>query len=179
MDPTLEPSFDANAPDDRRLTIVREFAAPRELVWRAFTDPYHLAQWWGPAGYTNPVCEIDLRAGGSWRNVMRAPDGRELPVDSIYIEVSPPERLVYRNKAPEGAAFGANPPPSFVRVISFADLGGRTRVTLEAYFDTAAQKDATVRRGFAEGTRESFDKLDAWLVGAPRQTSQPSPRKRQ
>lgn len=164
MDPAFEPSFDPNSPDERRLTIVRDFAAPRELVWRAFTEPYHLSRWWGPKGYTNPVCEVDLRVGGSWHNVMRSPDGRELPVDSVYLEVRPPERLVYRNKAPDGPAFGDNPPPSFVRVISFEDIGGRTRVTLEAYFDTAAQKDTVVRRGFATGTEESFVKLDGWLA---------------
>lgn len=164
MDPAFDPSFDPGAPDDRRLTIVRQFAAPRALVWRTFTDPYHLSRWWGPAGYTNPVCEVDLRPGGIWRNVMRSPDGRDFPVDSVYLEIVPPERLVYRNRAPRGAAFGDNPPPSFVRVLTFEEVAGGTRLTLEAFFDTAANREAVVGRGFAAGTEESFVRLDALLA---------------
>lgn len=151
--------------DDRRLELEREFDAPRELVWMAFADPYHLSQWWGPKGYTNPVCEIDLRVGGKWHHVMRGPDGKDYPTDSIFTEVTPPERIVYRNAAATAEVFGSNPPPSFVRVITLDDLGnGRTRLTLDAYFDTAEQKDAVIRRGFREGVLESFDKLTAHLA---------------
>ena len=161
----------AATPDDRRLELEREFDAPRELVWMAFADPYHLSQWWGPKGFTNPVCEIDLRAGGKWHHVMRGPDGKDYPTDSVFIEVTPPERIVYRNAAATAVVFGDNPPPSFVRVITLDDIGnGRTRLTLNAYFDTADQKNAVIRRGFREGTMESFDKLAAHLatVGGPR-----------
>jgi len=150
----------AATPDDRRLELSREFDAPRDLVWRALSDPYHLAQWWGPKGFTNPVCDIDLRPGGNWHHVMRGPDGRDYPSDSVFIEVSPPERIVYRNAAATDPVFADNPPPSFVRVITLIDLGGsRTRLTLEAFFDTAANRDAVVRRGFREGVMQSFDKL--------------------
>lgn len=160
----------AATPSDRRLELEREFNAPRELVWMAFADPYHLSQWWGPKGFTNPVCEIDLRAGGKWHHVMRGPDGKDYPTDSVFIEVTPPERIVYRNAAATAEVFGNNPPPSFVRVITLDDLGnGRTRLTLNAYFDTAEQKDAVIRRGFREGVLESFDKLTAHLAaGGPR-----------
>ncbi len=129
-----------------------------------FADPYHLSQWWGPKGFTNPVVELDLRPGGRWYHVMRGPDGKDYPADSEFIEVTPPERIVYRNRQLEAEAFGNNPPPSFLRVITLTDLGdGRTRLTLDAYFDTAANKDAVVRRGFREGVLESFDKLAAHL----------------
>jgi uncharacterized protein YndB with AHSA1/START domain len=152
-------------PDDRRLEIEREFDAPRELVWKMFADPYHLSRWWGPKGYTNPVVEIDLRPGGHWHHVMRSPDGRDFPTDSEFIEVTPPERIVYRNAAAQGEVFGDNPPPSFLRVITLTPLAAnRTRLTLEAYFDTAANKDAVVRRGFREGTLESYAKLAAHLA---------------
>ena len=155
----------AATPDDRRLELVREFDAPRDLVWKAFADPYHLGRWWGPRGFTNPVCEIDLRPGGKWHHVMRGPDGREFPTDSVFIEVTPPSRIVYRNAAATAPVFGDNPPPSFLRVIELEDLGaGRTRLTLTAYFDTAANKDAVIRRGFREGVLESFDKLAAHLA---------------
>lgn len=155
----------AAIPDDRRLELEREFDAPRELVWMAFADPYHLGQWWGPKGFTNPVCEIDLRPGGKWHHVMRGPDGKDYPADSVFLEVTPPERIVYRNAAASDEVFGDNPPPSFLRVITLTDLGnGRTRLTLDAYFDTAANKDAVIRRGFREGVLESFDKLVAHLA---------------
>jgi len=155
----------AQIPDDRKLEIEREFDAPRELVWRMFADPYHLSHWWGPKGFTNPVVELDLRPGGRWYHVMRDAAGRDYPADSEFIEVTPPERIVYRNRQLEAEAFGDNPPPSFLRVITFTDLGhGRTRLTLDAYFDTAANKDAVIRRGFRAGVLESFDKLDAHLL---------------
>lgn len=151
-------------PDGRRLKIVREFDAPRELVWRAFTDPYHLSRWWGPKGFTSPICTIDLKPGGRWSHVMQAPDGKRYPVDCIFLTVTPPERLVYRNAAAVDCVFGDNPPPSFVHVLDFEDMGGRTRLTLEAFFESEADKDAVARRGFAEGTSEGFDKLDAFLA---------------
>lgn len=152
-------------PDDRRLEIEREFDAPRELVWKMFADPYHLSRWWGPAGFTNTVVELDFREGGRWYHVMRSPDGRDFPADSEFIEITPPERIVYRNRQLDDAVFAGNPPPSFLRVISFETLpGNRTRLALEAYFDTAANKDAVTRRGFREGTLESWDKLAAHLT---------------
>jgi len=156
--------MDAALPDDRTLEIVREFAAPRELVWRAFSDPYHLSRWWGPKGFTNPVVELDFRVGGRWYHVMRGPDGRDYPADSEFVEIVPPERIVYRNRRLEAAAFGGNPPPSFLRTLTFEDLGPRTRLTLVARFDTAAEREAVIRRGFREGTLEGFDKLDAVLA---------------
>ena len=152
-------------PSDRRLEIEREFDAPRELVWKMFADPYHLSRWWGPKGFTNPVVELDFREGGRWYHVMRGPDGRDYPADSEFVEIAPPDRIVYRNRQVEAAAFGDNPPPSFLRVITFAALpGNRTRLTLDAYFDTAANKDAVTRRGFREGTLESYDRLAAHLA---------------
>lgn len=152
--------------DDRRLELERVLSAPRELVWKMFSDPYHLARWWGPKGFTNPVVELDFRVGGRWHHVMRGPDGRDYPADSEFIEIVPPERIVYRNRQRADAVFDGNPPPSFLRVITFADRGdGTTLLRLEAYFDTAAEKTAVTRRGFAEGTLESWDKLAAVLAG--------------
>jgi len=150
---------------DRRLEIEREFDAPRELVWKMFADPYHLSRWWGPKGFTSPVVELDFREGGRWHHVMRSPDGRDFPMDSIFVEIVPPERIAYRNAAATDAVFSDNPPPSFTQVITFEALpGNRTRLTLEAYFDTVADKDAVARRGFREGSLEGFDKLAAHLA---------------
>jgi uncharacterized protein YndB with AHSA1/START domain len=83
--------------DDRTLLITRTLDAPRALVWRMFADPYHLAQWWGPKGYTNRVEKLDFRTGGSWLHVMIAPDGKEYPTHSVILDVREPELLSYRN----------------------------------------------------------------------------------
>lgn len=79
---------------DREFVISRVFDAPRVLVFTAWTDPEHMAQWWGPHGFTNPVCEMDVRPGGAHRIVMRGPDGVEYPIKGVYLEVVEPERLV-------------------------------------------------------------------------------------
>src|SRR5580658_6098429 len=83
----------------REFVIHREFDAPRELVFSAWTDPAQLAQWWGPAVFTNPVCEADARVGGRWHIVMRAPNGQDYPCGGVYEEVRPSERLVFTNDA--------------------------------------------------------------------------------
>lgn len=151
--------------DTRTLTITRTLNAPRALVWRMFSDPYHLAQWWGPEGYTNRVEQLDFRTGGSWKHVMIGPDGRELPTDNAILEVSEPERIVYRNAPADPKLFGENPPPGFTKTMTFEDLGGgKTRLTLVCTFDTAEHREAVIRRGFSIGTNQSFDKLEAYLA---------------
>lgn len=152
--------------DQPTLTITRVFDAPRALVWKMFSDPFHLRQWWGPHGFTNPVCELDFRVGGRWHHVMRGPDGREYPTDSIFLENVPSERIVYRNAAPKGEVWGDNPPPSFMRTLTFTEAHGRTTLTLFAEFDDMEQRTGAARRGFVEGTLESYDRLAAHLAAA-------------
>src|SRR5580700_2538193 len=84
---------------EREVTITRLFDAPRELVFQAWTDPQHLAQWWGPKGFSNPICEADARPGGAWRIVMRGPDGAKYPCGGVYREIVESERLVFTNIA--------------------------------------------------------------------------------
>ena len=80
--------------EDRQFVISRTFDAPCELVWKAWTDPKKMAQWWGPKGFTNPVCELDVRVGGSWRTVMRSPEGVDYPCHGVYREIVEQEKLV-------------------------------------------------------------------------------------
>src|SRR5271165_2323329 len=84
---------------ERELVITRIFDAPRELVFRMWTDPRHVAQWWGPDGFTNPVCEMDVRPGGALHIVMRGPDGTQYPMRGEFREIIEPERLVFTNHA--------------------------------------------------------------------------------
>jgi uncharacterized protein YndB with AHSA1/START domain len=97
---------------------------------------------------------------------MIGPDGKEYPTDNVILEVLEPERIVYRNAPADPKTFGDNPPPAFTKTLTFEELEGgrRTRLTLVASFDTATHREAVVRRGFAIGTNESFDKLEDLLA---------------
>ncbi|HVY50447.1 MAG TPA: SRPBCC domain-containing protein [Devosia sp.] len=152
------------AADNPRLVISRVLDAPRTLVWKMFSDPFHLAQWWGPRGFTNRIEELDFRTGGSWRHVMIGPDGREFPTDNVIVEVKEPERIVYRNAPADPKIFGDNPPPAFTKTLVLEEIGRKTRLTLTCTFDSEAHRDAVVRRGFVTGTNESWDKLEEYLA---------------
>jgi len=150
--------------DSRTLVITRTLNAPRALVWKMFSDPYHLAQWWGPKGYTNRVERLDFRTGGSWLHVMIAPDGKEYPTNNAILDVREPELIVYRNTPADPKVFGDNPPPGFTKTLTFEEAGGKTILTLVCTFDTEQHREAVIRRGFVLGTNESFDKLEAHLA---------------
>src|SRR5262245_19835210 len=114
-------------PAQRELTITRMFDAPRALVFKAWTDPGHVAQWWGPKGFTNPVCEIDLRPGGALRIVMRGPDGIDYPTTGVFREIVEPERLVFTNVALDGQG---NPVLDGLTTVTFTEHDGKTRLIL-------------------------------------------------
>ena len=150
--------------DNKTLIITRVLKAPRALVWKMFSDPYHLAQWWGPKGFTNRVEKLDFRTGGSWLHVMIGPDGREYPTDNDIVEVTEPVRIVYRNQPADPKLFGDNPPPGFTKTLTFVEVPGGTELTLICTFDKPEHRDAVIRRGFSLGTNQSFDKLEAHLA---------------
>lgn len=109
------------------VTVTRLFDAPRDLVFRTWTEPAHLARWWGPRNYTNPVCELDARPGGAVLVRMCAPDGRVAVMTGSFREVVPPERLVLSAtvSAPNGTALFEG----LITVI-FADADGKTMLTV-------------------------------------------------
>jgi uncharacterized protein YndB with AHSA1/START domain len=145
----------------RELVITRVFDAPRERVWQAWTDPKHLAQWWGPEGFTNPVCEVDVRPGGAIHIVMRAPDGADHPMRGVFREIVKPERLVF-------TAFpvdrDGNPLLEQHTVISFADRGGKTELTVKASAVAVAPIAAQFLKGMDTGWAQSIDKLERLLA---------------
>ena len=158
---------------DRELVIVREFAAPRELVWRVWTQPAHVAQWFGPRGFSTTVSASDLRSGGKWRYVMKGPDGFEFPFHGVYREVVPLEKIVstdefegeYETKLP-----GVELPKGVVVTTLFDDLGATTRVTIRVTHPTPEDKAKHEAMGVAAGWNSSFECLDehlATLAGAP------------
>jgi len=136
---------------EREFTITRVFDAPRELVFRAWTDPAHLAAWFGPRGCTTPLSTIaaDVRPGGSWRATMIRDDTSvEYPTGGFYIEVREPERLVFTWTEPGGGD------ESIVTVV-LADIGGHTEMT----FHQAGFTSDETRTGVHEGWSSSFDRL--------------------
>ncbi len=143
-------------PKEREITITRIFDAPRQLVWKAWTDPKHLSQWWGPKNFSNPVCEVDARAGGKWHIVMRAPDGQEYPCGGVYQEVLEPERLVFTNIAIDAEG---NPIIDGFTTVLFADAGGKTKITLHTRGTALVDYAAAYLQGMEAGWSQSLDRL--------------------
>lgn len=146
---------------DREIVITRVFDAPRALVFEAWTDPKHVPHWWGPTGFTNTVHEIDVRPGGVWRFVMHGPDGVDYDNKIVYLEVVPPERLVYLHGADR-----EDDPGDFRVIVTFDEEEGRTRLTMRTIFPSAEARDKTLKEvGALEGARQTLDRLAAYLAG--------------
>jgi uncharacterized protein YndB with AHSA1/START domain len=146
---------------EREITITRVFDAPRELVFKAWTDAKHVAQWWGPKGFTNPVCEIDARVGGMLRMHMRAPDGSVYPMKGEIRELVVPERLVFTNIAVDAAGRHLL---EGLTTVTFADEGGQTKMTLHTKAVAVIEDAAAYLQGMEAGWTQSIDKLQAFVA---------------
>ena len=134
------------------LVITRIFDAPRRLVFKLWTEPEHLAVWWGPRGFTTISGRLDVRPGGAWLRSMQAPNGSIIRKHGIYREIVAPERLVLTYITDDAAG---NPGPETLVTVTFADIGRRTRLTLhQAIFEYVAARDDH-RRGWT-GAIERF-----------------------
>ncbi len=149
---------------DRELVMERVFNAPRELVWRAFTQAEHLTHWWGPAGWTLPVCTVNLRPGGEWLYCMRGPNGEESWGKAVYQEIKAPERLVYLDKFVDSAGNPLEGMPEMMITVTFEAVGNQTRIVSRTEFATAEQKESILAMGAVEGITQTFDRLDAYLA---------------
>jgi len=147
---------------EREITITRMFDAPRAMVFKAWTDPKVLAQWWGPKGFTNPRCEFDARVGGIIRIDMRAPDGAVYPMGGEVREIVPPERLVFTNNALDA---DGNPIIEGFTTVTFAEVGGKTKLTLRTRGSAVAEIAVNYLQGMEMGWSMSIDKLAALLAG--------------
>jgi uncharacterized protein YndB with AHSA1/START domain len=141
--------------DGRSIIGIREFDAPRELVFEAWTDPKHLAHWWGPNGFTITTHSFDMRPGGIWRFVMHGPDGRDYQNRVTFDEIVKPERLVYRHGGGDDVE-----PVQFKQTVIFESLGGRTRITWRGDFTSAAERDRVIKEyGADRGLAETMARL--------------------
>ncbi len=140
-------------PSDQEIVMTRVFNAPRQLVFEAHTNPQHLPHWMtGPAGWTMPVCEIDLRPGGTWHFAWRHSDGTQMEMRGIYREVVPPERLV--NTQSWGAEWSET-----LNTLVLSEDAGRTTLTSTMLFASKNARDAALATGMKEGTTISYDRL--------------------
>ena len=139
------------------LILERTLDAPRELVFQAWLDPKHLAQWWGPKGFSNPVCELDARPGGAIRITMQAPDGTLIPSEGIFLEIKPPERLVFSNNAFKDA--NGEPQLETQNTVTFSDENGKTKLTVRAVVTKAGPGVSASLETMNEGWNQSIDRL--------------------
>jgi len=161
---------------DWAIVVSRVFDSPREAVYEAWADPQKLAQWFAPEPMTVPKSEADVRPGGRYTFVMRDPDGTDYPSTGEYLEVVEPERIVFTDSIVEmpdswvdmvnearGQAKGT-PVPDGIVTLTFEDLGGKTRLTYSALYDSKATADAYVKLQMIEGLEAGFDKLEKVLA---------------
>jgi uncharacterized protein YndB with AHSA1/START domain len=141
---------------DRELVFTRVFDAPRELVWKAWTEPQHVSQWWGPRGFTTTIHDMDLRPGGIWRQTMHGPDGTNYPSKHVFIEVVKHERISYTlTGGKEG-----DPVHQLEQTWTFEAQGDKTKLTLRMLFPSAAAMEQIVKTyGAVEGAKQTLDRL--------------------
>jgi uncharacterized protein YndB with AHSA1/START domain len=141
---------------EREVILTRVYDAPRALVFKAWTDPAHLARWWGPKMFTNPVCEVDARPGGKLRIVMRGPDGNDYPLRGVFQEVVAPERLVFTNIAVDDKD---RPIIDGLTTVTFAEEGGKTKLTVHTRGKAMAPIATQYLQGMEMGWSQSLEKL--------------------
>ncbi|TGN09705.1 SRPBCC domain-containing protein [Leptospira ilyithenensis] len=160
---------------DRELVISRIFDAPRELIYRIWTDPKHVVKWWGPKDFTNPVCEMDLQVGGKYKFVMRSPEGIDYPVVGVYLEIVKNEKIVctdvvedhpqeWMDQLKKDIGESKDSPDSVVTVL-FEDFEtNKTKLTIQTRFKSNGVRDAFHNMGMADGWTESLDRFEAEIL---------------
>jgi uncharacterized protein YndB with AHSA1/START domain len=149
-----------NRPTDAESTEGREFVhsrlidAPRERIFKAFTDPARLARWWGPNGFTSTFEVFDPRPGGTWRFVMHGPDGANYPNESVFVEVVAPERIVFEHMSL---------PHHFRMTLTLVAQGSKTVVGWRQVFDTAAERQR-IAKFVIEANEQNLDRLAAEVL---------------
>ncbi len=138
---------------DLEIVMTRTFDAPRELVFEAMTKPEHMKEWWGPRGFTLPVCEIDLRPGGVYRFVSTDAEGNEYAFRGEYREIVPPEKIVWTFE------FEGMPGNVSVDTMTLTEEDGKTTITSTSLFDDVEQRDGMLASGMETGAAETYDRL--------------------
>jgi len=152
---------------EKELVITREFAAPRELVWRVWNEPKHIEKWFGPQGFTTRVNSQDFTTGGKWDYVMIGPDGDEFPFNGVFLEIDPISKVVSTDEFGEEYT-ERNPEMSMPKITSvttlFEDHGETTRVVIKTLRATADDLKKHEEMGVEAGWNSSFEKLDVYIA---------------
>jgi uncharacterized protein YndB with AHSA1/START domain len=145
----------ANETKDREIFLSRTLNAPVALVWEVWTQPEHIANWWGPTGFTNTISTMDMRPGGEWNLVMHGPDGKDYVNKSVFKEVTLHKKIVY-----EHVSY-----PKLVATIEFEEQGDQTLITWHMLFESHEQFiEVTKAHKVVEGQKQNVEKLEAYLV---------------
>jgi uncharacterized protein YndB with AHSA1/START domain len=143
-----------NSTADRELLLTRVLNAPIELVWEVWTDPAHIAQWWGPNGFTNTITTMDVKPGGEWNLIMHGPDGTDYGNKSVFTEVVKHKKIVYKHRSS----------PKFVATIEFEKQSEKTLLTWHMLFESREQFIQVVKTFKAdEGLKQNIEKLNVYL----------------
>lgn len=153
-------TLEVTTPTDREIVLRRVFVAPRNLVFDAFTKPELLKCWFGPRGWSLVVCEVDLKVGGTFRFVLRGPNGIDMGMRGVYREIVPPGRSVHTE------SFDDYPRDSLVTAL-LVEQGRKTTLTATVLYPSPEVRDAVIKSGMDHGAAESYDKL-AELLASPR-----------
>jgi uncharacterized protein YndB with AHSA1/START domain len=157
MTPTETGALTLTTRSDTEVVVTRSFDAPRELVWKAYTEPEHITQWMlGPPDWTMPVCELKLRPGAPYRFGWRKDDGAEMEISGMVKEVVPQERLVITE------SWGGDWPEA-LNTIEFTEEDGRTTLTTTIVYPSNEVRDAALGTGMTDGMGASYDRLEALL----------------
>jgi len=157
---TANPTTVLAEPGKQEILVTREFDAPRELVFKAFTDPKLIAQWWGPRHFSTEVDEMDVRPGGRWRFVNRDAEGNEYAFHGVYHEILAPERVI------DTFEFEGLPETGHVTLetMKLEELpSGRTRLNVQSVFQSVADRDGMLQSGMEGGISDTYDRLEELL----------------
>jgi uncharacterized protein YndB with AHSA1/START domain len=144
-------------PGKQEIVITRVFDAPPALVFKTFTDPTLIPQWWGPGYLTTTVERMEVRPGGIWRFVQRDAEGNQYAFHGVYHEVRPPERLVYTFE------FEGQPGHVILETVAFVSQDGKTRLVDQSVFQSVADRDGMLQEGMESGASESMERLAGLL----------------
>lgn len=148
-------------PGKQEIIIRRTFDAPRDFVFRAYTDPSVIPLWWGPRYLTTKIDRMEVRPGGSWRFLQRDAQGNEFNFHGVYHSVEPPARLV------QTFEFEGEPGHVALETVTFEERGGKTLITTQSVFQSVEDRDGMMSSGMEQGLAESFERLEEQLVRQP------------
>lgn len=145
------------------ITITRVFEAPRELVFRAFSEPEQVRQWWGPTGWTIPICTIDFRPGGEWHYCIRSAEGIEHCATAVYHKIVPPQEIVFSDAMVDAQGQVIESLPKKRTTVLFEDLGEKTQMTVHVQAASPTDLEQLLAMGFKQGFNQALNNLEEHL----------------